>query len=252
MSVLTAPFFLAISIINHGFCNGSTHMDCIESERQALLRFKQDLIDSSNRQPLGLLPMDIVAHGLGTIGGKINLALLDLKRLIFLDSSDNYFGVQIPNFLGSMKNLRYLDLSGSKYVGMVPPQLGNLSNLHHLNLGGNPLIAENLNWVSSLSSLQHLDFSALDIQKPSDTFPIINTLPSLRVLRLSSCGLTHLPDSLPNLNFSSLVNLDLSANFFNNSLIPGWIFSLNDFVVFNLRATSLSGPISDGLQNLLH
>ncbi|XP_044474312.1 receptor-like protein EIX2 [Mangifera indica] len=49
MSVLTALFFLAIAIINHGFCNGSTHMGCIESERQALLRFKQDLIDSSNR-----------------------------------------------------------------------------------------------------------------------------------------------------------------------------------------------------------
>ncbi|XP_044473258.1 receptor-like protein EIX2 [Mangifera indica] len=252
-------------------------MGCIESERQALVRLKQDLIDSSNRLAswtaadkyccawTGVICDDFTGHvfelHLGypnytydqrlRFGGKINLSLLDLKRLMHLDLSGNRFeGIQIPKFLGSMKNLRYLDLSDSRFVGMVPPQLGNLSNLRHLNLGGNSLYAENLNWVSSLSSLQHLDLSTIDIQNPSYLFSMINTLPSLQVLRLSCCGLTYLPDPLPNLNFSSLVNLDLSSNFISNFLIPSWIFSLSDLVSLNLHAMNFPGQIPEGVQNL--
>ncbi|KAK3199606.1 hypothetical protein Dsin_023021 [Dipteronia sinensis] len=40
---------LAAATFNISFCNGSTYVGCLQSEREALLRFKQDLNDSSNR-----------------------------------------------------------------------------------------------------------------------------------------------------------------------------------------------------------
>ena len=62
------------------------------------------------------------------LGGKINPSLLNLKRLRSLDLSDNNFeGIQIPRFLGSMQDLRYLNLSQNDFQGRIPRQLGNLS-----------------------------------------------------------------------------------------------------------------------------
>ncbi|KAF5808295.1 putative leucine-rich repeat-containing, plant-type, leucine-rich repeat domain superfamily [Helianthus annuus] len=68
--------------------------------------------------------------------GDISRSLLDLKQLKHLDLSCNDFrGIQVPKFIGSLQNLKYLNLSNSKFGGTIPPQLGNLSNLNVLCLG---------------------------------------------------------------------------------------------------------------------
>ncbi|XP_059629341.1 receptor-like protein EIX1 [Cornus florida] len=110
--------------------NNSGHVVCVESERQALLRFKQDLSDPSNRlfswaadqsrgggdccEWVGVVCNNLTGHveelHLPTpfvdyrdeyeyeafqrsrlTGGNLNPSLLDLKHLTYLDLSGNYF-----------------------------------------------------------------------------------------------------------------------------------------------------------------
>ncbi|XP_031248974.1 receptor-like protein EIX2 [Pistacia vera] len=265
---------LVLTAINFSFCSGSS---CIESERHALLRFKQDLEDPSNRLAswtnfdgdcctwTGVVCDNFTGHilklklrspsrGRRSLSGKVNPSLLDLKHLIYLDLSYNAFdGIRIPSFLGSFGELRHLNLSEAGFAGEIPHQLGNLSNLQYLDLGQNdyPLYIDNIRWLSGLSSLKYLDLTVVNLSKTSaDLFLIINALPSLGVLQLSNCELHHLP-TLSTANFSSsLVTLDLSQNKFNSSFIPNWVFGLTQLQFLNLARNGFRGPIPDGLQNL--
>ncbi|GAY52204.1 hypothetical protein CUMW_140110 [Citrus unshiu] len=250
-----ALFFFELFVISISFCNGSSdHMGCLESEREALLRFKQDLQDPSNRLAswniggdcctwAGIVCDNVTGHIIelnlrnpftyyhrsrykanprSMLVGKVNPSLLDLNHLSYLDLSFNDFqGVQIPRFIGSMRNLRYLNLSDTQFVGMIPPPLGNLSNLQSLDLSLNYLYVENFLWLSGLSFLEQLDLCYVNLSKAFDWLLVANTLPSLVELRLSNCQLHHLPP-LTISNFSSLTVLDLSFSQFDNSLIPGW------------------------------
>ncbi|XP_023905694.2 receptor-like protein EIX2 [Quercus suber] len=288
------------------FLTADSEVRCIESERHALLNFKQQLTDPSNRlaswaaasdvdcchwvgvvchnrtghvlqlhlrtfYPLddnwthqysgGLLPTDeaqyeaqLQTYERSVFGGKINPSLLDLKHLIYLDLSGNYFGgTHIPKFLGSMGSLRYLNLSNAGFEGLIPHQLGNLSNLHYLDLGGyNNLYAMNLQWLSGLPLLQHLDLSSANLSQASDWLQEINKLPSLLELRLSYCALSgFIPPPIPSsINFSSLTTLDLSYNRFQNTSILFWVFGLHNLVSLDLSWNQFQGPIPVHLQNL--
>ncbi|XWS13147.1 hypothetical protein CRYUN_Cryun36dG0012400 [Craigia yunnanensis] len=160
----------SLATINISFTNGSSvSIGCIESEKQALLIFKQHLVDPANRLASwvhdedccrwdGVVCDNVTGHVLQLqlrhptldyeatdveyfanertkLGGKINHSLLNLKHLSYLDLSNNNFqGIQIPKFFSSMGSLRYLNLSHSVFGGLIPSQLGNLSNLQYLNL----------------------------------------------------------------------------------------------------------------------
>ncbi|KAH9651445.1 hypothetical protein KPL70_026741 [Citrus sinensis] len=274
---------LAIATVSVSFSNGSSyHVGCLESERRALLRFKQDLQDPSNRLAswigyedccawAGVVCDNVTGHIVelnlrnpftycdlsqskanprSMLVGKVNPSLLDLKHLSYLDLSYNDFqGVQIPRFICSMGNLRYLNLSYTQFVGMIPPQLGNLSNLQYLDLSWNFLYVENLWWLPGLSFLKDLDLSYVNLSKASDWLRVTNTLPSLVKLRLSRCQLHHLPP-LAIANFSTLTTLDLLYNQFDNSFVPNWVFGLIQLVFLDLRRNNFQGPIPEGLQNL--
>lgn len=285
MSVVVAFLFLklfAIATLNISVCNGSSYVGCVESEREALLSFKQDLEDPSNRLSTwigdgdcckwaGVICDNFTGHVLelhlgnpweddhgqqtkesSYLVGKINPALLDFEHLICLNLSYNDFkGIQIPRFLGSMGNLRFLDLSGAGFVGMIPNQIGNLSNLHYLNLRPNylgGLYVEDLGWLSNLSLLENLDLSGVDLSKVSNGPLVTNALRSLLVLQLAGCQLSHFPP-LSVANFSSLVTLDLSHNQFDNSLIATQLFGLRDLVFLDLSDNNFHGPIPDAIQN---
>ncbi|KAH9659667.1 hypothetical protein KPL70_023945 [Citrus sinensis] len=295
VAILFLELFVVAAMINISFCNGNSYVGCIDSEREALLKLKQDLIDPSNRLAswntgdgdcckwAGVFCSNITGHVLqlslqnpfsylggdlrevkagsnyerSKLGGKVNPSLVDLKHLIHLDLSGNDFeGIQIPKYLGSLENLRYLNLSGAKFAGMIPLQLGNLSNLQYLDLSGTflsnyDLHVDSLSWLSGLYMLEHLDLSQMNLSKASDWLLVTNSLPSLKVLKLTKCQLCHFPPLL-SANFSSLKALHLAINNFDNSLFQygSWVFGLRNLVFIDLSSNQFQGQIPIGLRNL--
>ncbi|GKV51789.1 hypothetical protein SLEP1_g58414 [Rubroshorea leprosula] len=277
MGLLTALFigFLSLATLNVAFCNGG----CKESERQALLKLKQDMVDPANQLASwvaddedccrwkGVVCDNMTGHVLelnlndgndeqleARLGGKISPSLLHLKHLRYLDLSNNNFGeIHIPKFFGSLKSLRILNLSYSGFAGEVPHHLGNLSNLKYLNLYENEnLHIENFQWLSALSSLEHLDFTSVNLSKAANWFHVINTLPSLVELHLSWCelGPHYQVHPITSVNLSSLDVLDLSGNNFHDLSIIKWVFRLKKLIFLDLSVNHFDGPIPYDLQNL--
>ena len=133
------------------------------------------------------------------------------------------------------------------FSGVVSPSLGNLTNLRYLNLvpsqfSDKTLSVSNIYWLANLSSLQYLNFQNIVLSK-AETHWLQVMLPSLSELYLSSCGLHHLPQTLPFVNFTSLSVLDLSNNGFNSSSIPPWLFNLTALINLRINYCDLKGPI---------
>ncbi|GKV29234.1 hypothetical protein SLEP1_g38175 [Rubroshorea leprosula] len=189
------------------------------------------------------------------LGGKISPSLLDLKHLHYLDLSNNDFGgIHIPKFVGSLRSLKLLNLSHSRFAGEVPHHLGNLSNLKYLNLAENIYLhVENFHWFSGLSSLHYLNMNFVNLSKASNWFHVVNTLPTLLELHLAYCqlGPHNQVHPITNVNLSSLDILDLSKNpnLVNFSNI-NWVFGLKKLIFLDLSANNFEGSIPFDLQNL--
>nr|XP_027079816.1 LRR receptor-like serine/threonine-protein kinase FLS2 [Coffea arabica] len=192
------------------------------------------------------------------LSGKISHSLQNLTHLRYLDLSLNDFsGIPIPSFFGSLRSLRYLNLSRAGFQGMVPYQLGNLSSLRTLSIGGNPsdLQVDNLQWLVGLSNLEHLDMSRVNLSTASNWLEVINIIPSLVEIHLRYYQLDLISHHLDrdtfvfHANFSSLTVLDLSENFFGH-LIPRWIFGLTALTSLDLSWNSFEGPLPRDLWNL--
>nr|XP_043633352.1 receptor-like protein EIX2 [Erigeron canadensis] len=259
--------FLLVLVLSHS-CLSDQILDnkdvlCMEGERQALLKFKQSLIDETNRLAswvgedrnccrwAGIVCDNITSHVHGIhlegnyspldvdycdrtrqLGGNLSSSLLHLKQLRHLDLSCNDFGgIQVPQFIGSLTNLKYLNISASYFSGILPAQLGNLSRLHVLSVGSfyEDTRMMNMQWLSSLRLLHHLDMSSVNLSKAIDWFQVINTLPSLTELHLSYCDLKDIHPHAPSLNITSISLLDLSFNNFS-SFVPQWMFSVSNLV----------------------
>ncbi|GKV15190.1 hypothetical protein SLEP1_g25992 [Rubroshorea leprosula] len=292
--LLLAFLILITDVTIISICNGnSVHAVCSESEKKALLKFKQGIVDRTNRLAswvsdgdccrwTGIVCDNMTGHVIelhlrttppwevhyyvvddyeaddayerSRLGGKISPSLLHLKHLSYLDLSNNDFGgIHIPKFFGSLGSLQYLNLSHAKFGGEVPHHLGNLSNLKYLNLGNNyhhTMYVENLHWLSSLSSLEYLDLSYVNLSQASNWFHALNTFPSLVELHLSYCQLPYQVNPIASVNLSSLATLSLSQNYFQNLSMINWVFGLKNLISLDLGDNDIEGPIPYGLRNL--
>ena len=190
------------------------------------------------------------------LAGNISSSLLGLQHLRYLDLSCNKFHkIQIPEFMGSLHQLRYLDLSKSLFIGRIPPHLGNLSNLQYLNLDNSYLCplctySKDVTWLSLLTSLDHLDMTYVNLSTIVHWVPVVNMLPTLKVLRLPFCLLGSSPDSLLLSNLTSLETLDLSENNFHKSSRPNWFWDLSSVKHLNISANRFYGPFPDEVGNM--
>ncbi|MED6210711.1 hypothetical protein PIB30_066717 [Stylosanthes scabra] len=221
---------------------------CKESESLALLDFKSGLVDDfgilsswernqdcckwwrgvfCNNQTGHVEYLDLSGYyinplvpsgGLGYVPrrlkGHIHVSLLELKHLVYLNLSYNYFpNTHIPQFFGSLSNLQYLDLSRSYFSGQVPSNLGSLSKLLYLDLQDNKLEGSIPYQLGNLSSLWYLSLCDNGLQ---GTIPSqLGKLSSLMLLCLGGHGtlgaLTVDEDGGRWLtNLTSLITLDLS------------------------------------------
>ncbi|XVF34508.1 hypothetical protein REPUB_Repub18cG0064600 [Reevesia pubescens] len=272
-SFLVVYFFLSLFhlLLLVPSCSGNSNVSvirCIETERQALLHFKEGLIDSFGRLSswVGLdccrwqgvscnnrtghvTVLDFENYFLG---GKIVPSLLHLKYLACSGLSGNSFCEnEIPKFFGMFKHLRYLNLSDSCFAGEIPPHLGNLSALQILDLSwNNGLHAKTLLWLSSLSSLEYLNLGRVNLFDVGGYWSKeVNMLPSLVSLYLYDCRLTSL-FTLPSVNLTSLEVLNLFANSIKSAL-PHWFANLTNLEVLDLRSNiNFYGTIPGWLGNL--
>ncbi|KAL0844303.1 hypothetical protein Bca101_017549 [Brassica carinata] len=208
--------------------------------------------DESKRSSLG-----------GGGGGKIHPSLTSLKFLSYLDLSSNDFnGLEIPEFIGHMVSLKYLNLSFSSFSGEVPAVLGNLSKLDSLDLntGSQPsfyrpsfdLRASNLGWLSGLSSsLTYLNMGSVSLSGAGETWlQDFNRLSKLKELHLYSCGLRNSPLSLSSpANLKLLEVLDFSETSFS-SPIPNWLFDLTSLKKLLFQRGDLEGLFPFGFKKL--
>ncbi|KAL2556149.1 receptor like protein 43 [Forsythia ovata] len=228
---------------------------CIERGREALLKFKDELVDEYDRLSSwgshedkkdccmwkGVICHNQTNHVIGLdlhcpsnyytyastapLRGSISPSLLEIRHLNYLDLSFNDFnGSRIPNFFGSLGRLQHLDLSSSNLRGNISPWLLELRHLDYLDLSFNDFNGSQIpNFIGSLGRLQHLDLSSSNLRG--------NISPLLLELR-------HLD------------YLDISFNDFNGSRIPNFIGSLGRLQHLDLSFSNLRGKILHHLGNL--
>ncbi|KAL7228315.1 hypothetical protein ACSBR2_007098 [Camellia fascicularis] len=231
---------------------------CIEGERQALLKFKDALIDDygilSSRGSKEDKKDCCKWSGVGCNNHTSHVTIIDLHSSFNYSSHDyqQLRGKISPSLL-ELQHLKYLDLNENNFHDDIT-KLRNLSNLHHLDLSGNKYLkCENLEWLSHLSLLSHLDLTNVNLSKATDWVQSINNLPLLKELRLSHCTLpaitTHPP--LPFNSSASLSILDLSRNDLSSS-IYSWLFNFSSSLIdVDLSSNQLKGPILDSFGGMI-
>ncbi|KEH33783.1 leucine-rich receptor-like kinase family protein, putative [Medicago truncatula] len=248
--------FLSITTFHKCICSNHTVVRCNEKDLEILLTFKQGINDSLGTISTWSTENDCCAwkgvhcdnitrrvtkidlntyfyeyEPVKVLEGEMNLCILELKFLSYLDLSENNFDViRIPS---------------------IQQNITHSSILLHLDLSHlyGPLHMDNLDWLSPLSSLKYLNLDGIYLHKENNWFQVVNTLPSLLELQLSHCNLNNFP-SVEYLNLSSLVTLHLSGNNFTSHLPDGLFNLTKDINSLRFEGSNIYGEMPSSLLNL--
>ena len=243
---VTITLFLWLLTIHPNFSTSESEVRCIESDRHALLKFKQDLKDPSNRlASWTAAPEEDCCDWAGVLCHNRTGHVLELHLRTFRPLYDDLrtdlqwhtqykvyqrsrFGGKINPSLLDLKHLIYLDLSCNNFHGaQIPKFLGSMGSLRYLNLsfaGFGGLIPHQL---GNLSNLQYLNLEGYYNNLHVMNLHWLSGLPSLQHLDMSGVNLSKASDWLQMTNkLPSLIELRLSFCDLSGSiplLIPGSI-----------------------------
>ncbi|XP_028760191.1 receptor-like protein EIX2 [Neltuma alba] len=245
-------------------------ISCDENDQSLLFIFKQGVVDPTNQLSSWSVEKDcclwegVHCHNITgrvtelslfnhSLGGEINLCVLQLEFLNHLDLSWNDFKtVSMPPRQISKSPF---DAHNFHNQSLATPSNHSASfsvALRYLNFSYNHGLAINdLHWLSQLSSLKYLDLSDSGIGDDTKWLQHIAMLPSLSELHLSQCGLRNFP-SLDYANFTSLEVLDLSFNYhMMKSKLPNSFFNISNHIYdLELSECNFYGQLPKSLLNL--
>ncbi|KAK2983133.1 hypothetical protein RJ640_022605 [Escallonia rubra] len=209
--------------------NRNSSMLCLENERQALLRFKNDLTDYSGRLSSWNMVHNDCCYWAGVVCHSFNGHVVELHlqnpygyctfnisyagRETYMACEMNKLGGKINPSLLNLEQLSYLDLSHNDFGGyQIPSFISSLRTLRYLNLSGagfGGLIPPGLGNLSYLRTLD-LGSSSYGFLR-AENFRWLSDLSFLQYLDLSSANLSQASDWLQVTNMlPSLVDLRLS------------------------------------------
>jgi Leucine-rich repeat (LRR) protein len=243
LRAITLNLFLGLLItlatLDPTFCSGVSEVHCIQSERQALLKIKQDLIDPSNRlaswvvdgnccQWVGVVCSNVTGHV-----QELHLQSVPPPLLEYFSIQAQYeaeiqayalsmFGGMINPSLLDLKHLTYLDLSYNNFdfIAPIPEFLGSMKSLRYLNLFGAGFLGLIPPQLGNLSNLHYLNLGGFGYNFLSVmNLQWLSSLHSLQQLDLSGVDLSEVSDLQPVTNKVTSLS-DLCLSHCNLSFIP--------------------------------
>nr|XP_023912429.1 receptor-like protein EIX1 [Quercus suber] len=250
------------------FLTADSEVRCIESERHALLNFKQHRTDPSNRLASWAAAasdvnccdwVGVVCHN--RAGHVLQLHLRTFYPLYDheLTTEDQWeaqlqtyersrFGGKgrISSAIGNLTSAISIDLSFNGLEGKVPRSLGNLCNLRVVRLSGNKWSQEISEIFECLSGCVSNGLEILDSFYAQLSGHLTDELGQFKNLVILSLGhnsiLGPIPWSIGNL--SSLRSLDLQSNQINGTL-PQSFGLLSKLESLNIDLNMLEGVVSE-------
>ncbi|KAK9724689.1 hypothetical protein RND81_05G092500 [Saponaria officinalis] len=234
---------LSLYIFSPTLGHSTVRVQCLDSERDALLRFKHSLkndncglIDSwvthsdccqwngvtcsNNTSHVIMIDLEKDDADCRCLEGKLSPSLAQLNRLSYLALSYNNLEGSIPIEFRNMSSLRHLDLYENHFQGDAFEIFSKLCNLEKLYLGANNFTDELQHVIQALLSCENRPLELLDLSTNQFRGVVpdsVGSLSSLRELHFDGNQLRgEIPQSIGQL--SLLEKFDISSNSLEGTL----------------------------------
>ncbi|XP_047165090.1 receptor-like protein 7 [Vigna umbellata] len=190
-----------------------------------------------------------------SISGKLhNSTLFHLQYLLQLNLAYNDFNSSIPFKFDKLKNLRSLNLSNAGFHGQIPSQISQLTNLTTLDLSTSlvsqrffKLQKPNISmFLQNLTKLSELYLDGVRVSAVGKEWcHALSSLQKLKVLSMSSCGITGpIDSSLATLKGLTVIRLNQNSV---SSSVPEFFANFSNLNVLELSSCRLSGHFPKGI-----